>query len=579
MDTTKTILNKTVISDEMAFELLRKIDENGNSFTEEVTEFLNCIYSISSKMKDCIPTEGRILFWTRASYIQTENLSLLNLVSDIRDDVSILSMDPVFDMIKDHEKIRSFTFINHSSSDDYLNQLEEAFQREDAVIICNPALSKNDLIKWTRKIIQLAKRKEVPIVPVSFEIASGLKSDKSSDILKQSQKNNKKEIRINLGGMIPFESYSNLKTRVAAKLFVSHQKQIHKGRSGNFQTISSVTRPIDSKKLRKEIFSGETLGFTEDNKVILLFDYNTSPNVMQEISRLREVTFRKIGEGTGRKRDTDRYDKYYNHLVLWDDAQMEIVGAYRLGLCNKILLKYGPEGLYSNSLFGYSPEFVDQLSHAVECGRSFVQEKYWNSLALDYLWHGIGALLARRPEIKYLFGPVSISKSYSKAAREHLIFFYLKYFRAKRPDVKSRKPYLLSRSQESILSAQYPGVNYNIEFRLLKKNLKNLGFAVPTLYKQYTELCEPGGVQFYDFGVDPDFSNCIDGFINVDVAKITQKKRDRYISNKENSIQYAPSFLTMLEKSTPKNSNISTITKPSHIDLDLTEDKNKLILH
>jgi putative hemolysin len=148
--------------------------------------------------------------------------------------------------------------------------------------------------------------------------------------------------------------------------------------------------------------------------------YEAAPALMREIGRLRELTFRKVGEGTGRKIDLDEFDQYYQHIVLWDESQLEVVGAYRIAAGDVIYRRLGISGFYTSTLFRFSEEFEKYLPQSLELGRSFVQPNYWNSQALDYLWHGIGAYMAARPQYNYLFGPVSVSNSYSAEARELL---------------------------------------------------------------------------------------------------------------------------------------------------------------
>ncbi len=148
---------------------------------------------------------------------------------------------------------------------------------------------------------------------------------------------------------------------------------------------------------------------------------------MQEIGRLREIAFRTVGEGTGEKRDLDHFDQHYRHLILWDEDDLEIAGAYRIGEGHR--RNREPDyPLYSESLFQYSEQMETIFAAGVELGRSFVQPRYWGKRSLDYLWYGIGAYLRRHPEVRYLFGPVSLSQSYPKRARDLLVWFYRHYF-------------------------------------------------------------------------------------------------------------------------------------------------------
>ncbi|NLT50445.1 MAG: GNAT family N-acetyltransferase, partial [Ignavibacteria bacterium] len=288
---------------------------------------------------------------------------------------------------------------------------------------------------------------------------------------------------------------------------------------------------IDRKLINKELLESKLLGETKDGKKIILTDFNKSPNVMNEIARLREVTFRSIGEGTGKKMDFDEFDKYYSHLVVWDENELEIVGSYRIGFGKNIYEEIGLKGFYTSTLFNYSENFVAKIiTNSIELGRSFVQKKYWNSNALDYLWQGIGALIASNPDIKYLFGAVSISNSYSAPAKNRLVYYYNKWFGSVNNLAHSKNRFVIPKNEIEGLQTEFNGENFKSDFRILKKMLKQFGFSVPVLYKHYSELCEQDGVKFLDFGVDADFENCIDGLLVVDLEKIKAEKKERYIN-------------------------------------------------
>ncbi len=171
-----------------------------------------------------------------------------------------------------------------------------------------------------------------------------------------------------------------------------------------------------------------------------------------------------------------------------------------------------------------APYFAQDL----ELGRSFVQHKYWGKRSLDYLWFGIGAFLQRHPGFRYLFGPVSLSDHYPKAAKDLLIQFYTLYFGCTDGIASSKLPYLLPKDYPHSFS----GDNYKTDFNQLKHQLANMGMVVPTLYKQYTETYQAGGVHFIGFNIDPDFNHCVDGLVLADLNTLKPKKRARYMPSK-----------------------------------------------
>lgn len=185
--------------------------------------------------------------------------------------------------------------------------------------------------------------------------------------------------------------------------------------------MTTVVHPGDTKAIKKALYRSCLLGETRDGKKIFLYQFKDDCPVMQEIARLRELTFRTVEEGTGLAFDLDKFDVYYQHIVLWDDKDLEIVGAYRIGEGHHIMANLGVEGFYTQTLCDLHSEFTALLPNSIELGRSFVQPRYWGMHSLEYLWYGISAYLREQPDIKYLFGPVSISNAYPQQAKELII--------------------------------------------------------------------------------------------------------------------------------------------------------------
>jgi len=267
------------------------------------------------------------------------------------------------------------------------------------------------------------------------------------------------------------------------------------------------------------------LGHTGDGKEVRAGVLAKDAPLLREIGRLRELTFREVGEGSGRAVDLDRYDAWYEHIVLWDPAAMRIAGAYRVARCARLLADRGLEGLYTASLFDYADDMVPRLAEALELGRSFVVPAYWGSRSIDYLWQGIGAYLRAYPSIRYLVGAVSISASLPIAARAQIVAYYARYHADGRAHAAAKRPFAMEQP------ALFEDLDAATAMRLLRENLDALGATVPMLYKQYVELCEPGGARFLAFGVDPDFSDAIDGLIEVDLQRLKPNKRERYLGS------------------------------------------------
>ena len=350
-------------------------------------------------------------------------------------------------------------------------------------------------------------------------------------LVKEMFKQRRKHLPIRVGELIAFESYQQptLALKEKVKLFKRHLYRIGNNKKGVFETQAAIAMPEDRKELSRAVRACEHLGQTADGKSIYLYQHTHCSPIMREIGRLREIAFRAVGEGTNKRRDIDQYDSHYYHLVLWDDRDLEIVGAYRFGDAQALSKEGHPTGLYSATLFDYGENNEALFEHGLELGRSFIQPRYWGKRSLDYLWFGIGVFLSRYPKYRYLFGAVSLSNAYPDTAKDLLVQFYSTYFPAKFGSVTCKQPFYPAREPLHV----FTGDDYKAEFTTLKHLLANMGVNVPTLYKQYSEIAKADGVAFLGFNVDPDFNDCIDGLVVVDAMAITEKKRKRYLCHDE----------------------------------------------
>jgi putative hemolysin len=254
------------------------------------------------------------------------------------------------------------------------------------------------------------------------------------------------------------------------------------------------------------------------------------PRALQEIGRLRELTFRAAGEGTGKCADIDLFDAYYLHLFVWDAPAQAIAGAYRLGLVDRILAQQGKRGLYTASLFKYRTRLLDSLNPAIELGRSFVRAEYQRSFAaLLLLWRGIARFVVGAPQYAVLFGPVSISNNYTPASRR-LMVDYLSAYRAEASlagEVRPRQPF--DDETPSALAAGDPGARSIEELSRLIAQIEHDHKGVPVLLKQYLRL----GGRLLGFSVDRNFTDALDGLIMVDLRQTEPLMLARYMGKPE----------------------------------------------
>jgi len=531
-------------------EINRFMEENrdvtGFEFIDRVLDYFNFSYSVSSKERINIPSNGRVVIVANHPLGALDGLALLKLVGEVRRDVRIIANDVLMHFDPLQELFLPVDNLGKGTRKRDIARIVESLRNDEAVIVF-PAgeVSRAGLtgIKdgpWNSGFLMFARKSNAPILPMFvggknsalFYGLSTLNKSMSSLLLAHEMFNKRsKNLPIRIGEPIAFSQIDTLPvaSRIKAKLLKRHLYRIARNKSPLFKTEKTIAHPQNRQSLKQELREAELLGETSDGKKIYLFDYRSDSAVMAEIGRLREIAFRCVGEGTGRRRDLDKYDRHYRHLILWDEEDLEIAGAYRLAEVSRLDRSALSEQLYSAGLFDYDTRMAPYFEQGIELGRSFVQPRYWGRRSLDYLWYGIGAYLRSRPQVRYLFGPVSMSNSYPKRARDLLVWFYRHYF----PDPdglgRSNSPYVLDDETRAEMFRLFRGDDYAADFALLKEQLEFLGVSVPTLYKQYSELCEPGGVRFLDFGVDADFNYCVDGLVLVDTDYVKARKRRRYI--------------------------------------------------
>jgi len=520
----------------------------GLDSVEQMLEYLKIRCETDMAELENIPAQGAVVLVANHPIGTIDGLLLVKTVAAVRPDVKIVA-----NQILSHVKPLKNIFITINNMGDYasrqqIKNVQTHLQQQGALIIFpSGEVSRFGLKgisdgKWNSGFVRLAAGARAPIVPIHvkgrnslfFYLLSLIYKPLSTYLLVHEMFARKNQhIKIRIGKRIPYTTWYDGKTSASkqAKKFKRHTYKIGKGKNGIIQGEAPIALPfMDKVKLKAAVEACETLGSTIDGKLIKLYHYadtDTDTPILYELGRLREISFRAVGEGSGRRLDLDTYDDYYYHLILWDTQKLEIIGAYRFIPTAEEFSRDGGKRLYSYTLFNYHKEMNYVLEQGIELGRSFIQPAYWGKRGLDYLWQGIGAYLAHNQQCRYLFGPVSISAVMPAVARDLLISFYRIYFTPKQLIAVSKQPYPASLPQ---VLANFSGEDYQEDFRRLKNMLTNMNCSIPTLYKQYPELCEQGGVQFIDFGMDPDFNNCIDGLVLLDTKKLKASRYQRYIA-------------------------------------------------
>lgn len=518
----------------------------GLEFVEQVLDELNFDTRYKPKQIEHIPSEGKLVIIANHPIGSLDALALIKVLSTVRQDLKVVANRMLMSVAPMHELLLPVDNLSGMSKKIELSNIHQHLKKEGALLIF-PAgevsrLSPTGIkdCKWNSGFLRIAKKANCPILPVFIKAKNSplfygtslvYKPLASLLLVKEMFKQRQKSLDFEIGASIPPESYiiENLKDKEIVNLIRKQLYRLTTKKPLPLKTQMPIAVPECKKDLKKKIEQCQLLGKTQDDMHIYLYQYAGSSPIFRELGRLREIAFRAVGEGSGKRRDIDKYDMDYLHLVLWDSTQLELVGAYRLACADVIIKKYGLDGLYTSSLFTYTQAMTQYIKQGIELGRSFVQPKYWGRKSLDYLWYGIGAFIKNYPQYRYLFGAVTVSNTLPDQAKAMLVHYYQHYYKSDQTLATPNNEFKISQQQQAHYHTVFNGNNIKEDFVQLKHVLANIDTHIPTLFKQYTELCNPGGVTFLSFSIDPDFNNCIDGLVLVDLEKVKENKAERYL--------------------------------------------------
>ena len=398
---------------------------------------------------------------------------------------------------------------------------------------------------WEEGAVRLIKKANVPVIPIYFhaknsrlfyflsKISDTLRTAKlPSEVISQKGR----VIKVRIGKPISVKDQSELKEIPAFSAFIRRKTYML---ANPFEKKSKIlsTEKIKIKKSAKAIapqrnidsFSEEVALLRENNGKLLesknyeVFFCNAKdiPNLLHEMGRLREITFREVGEGTNKAIDLDLYDSYYHHLFLWDHVANCLVGSYRMGLGKEIYKKYGINGFYVQTLFRIEPELHQMMENTIEMGRAFIIKEYQQKpLPLFLLWKGIVHVTLRYPEYSYLMGGVSISNQFSDFSKSLMIEFmkshyYDPYIAQYIHPKKKYKVKLKDTDKDFVFDATKSDLK---KFDKIIDELEPGVLRIPVLLKKYVKQ----NARLVAFNVDPKFNNAVDGLMYIKVADIPE---------------------------------------------------------
>lgn len=394
--------------------------------------------------------------------------------------------------------------------------------------------------EWSTSALKLIKAAKVPVIPIYFKGSNslffyllGLIHPMLRAVKLPSELLNKKKriVKLRIGNPISVETQNSFSDIVQYGKFLRAKtyllgtafevkKFFHTSLKPSAK-VEDIIAPVDSVLLKKEVDS-----ITEDFLLFHMKNYSVFcapsiriPNVLNEIGRLREQTFRAVDEGTNRSIDLDEFDLYYSHLFIWDNDTDKIVGAYRVGKGKEVIDRYGIKGFYINTLFKIRTAILPVLYESIELGRSFIVEDYQRKpLPLFLLWKGILYFLIKNPEYRYLIGPVTISGKYTSVSKELIMKFILR-----------------SHWNKELASCIEPRCKYRVETNdpdvdvMLDSACQNIAMLdkiigdiepssdkLPVLLKKYISL----NAKIIGFNIDPKFNMCLDGLLILDLFDV-----------------------------------------------------------
>jgi putative hemolysin len=522
----------------------------GFDFVTAALDFLQARYTCAAEERARIPATGRLLIVANHPSGALDALALLDMVGSVRTDVRIIANDLLSVIEGLQGLLLPVRILGGRPATESLQAIEAALEAEQCVIVF-PAgevarLGLRGVTdgRWRRGFLRFARATGAPVLPIRIEArnsalfygASALFRPAGTALLAREMfARRARRVVLRIGrplslpdGVDPDRLLRQVRRDLHA-IGTRRERPLQLGRPPALEPASGppiepLIEPVQPAAVASDVALLPLLGQTSDGMEIRAGCVPTGSPLLREIGRLRELTFRAVGEGTGRRLDVDVYDGWYEHIVLWDAAASRVAGAYRVARGARILAERGLAGLYTASLFRYSDDVIPRLAAGMELGRSFVAPEYWGSRSIDYLWQGIGAYLVRYPGVRYLYGPVSMSAALPAEAREQIVAYYARYYGSQAGDAVSKQPFVYRAAPPD-----FDALDAATAFRVLRGNLDALGATLPMLYKQYTDLCEPGGARFLAFGVDADFSDSVDGLIEVDLDRLRPKKRARYL--------------------------------------------------
>ncbi len=526
--------------------------KQGIDFIDTLISELKLNYEVSEEELNRIPKSGPFITVSNHPFGGIDGMLMIKIITMVRPDYKVLAnflmqrVEPVKDFIlpvnpfEDRKDVKSsITGIKYA-----LKHLEDGnplgiFPAGEVSSYNMYTVGISDR-KWQISALKMIKKAGVPVVPVYFTGSNsrlfhllGLIHPSLRTVRLPSELFNKKKrvIRIRIGNPVTVREQSQFTDIdrygrfLRAKTFaLGSAIEVHKFFTPGIarsKKVEDVIPPVRREDLEQEVsqIRERYMLFESGEFQVFCAPSYCLPAVMNELGRLRENTFRLIGEGTNRSIDIDEFDLYYNHLFVWDNSEKKIVGSYRVGKGKDIMTQYGINGFYIKSLFRINHRFYPVLEQSLELGRSFIVADYQKKpLPLFLLWKGILYFLIKNPEYRYLIGPVSISNRFSNFSKGMIIrYIMLNHYNHKFAKyIRSRKKFVVGESRDldtEIIMETADDLN---KFDKFIKDIETSNYNMPVLLKKY--LKQNG--EIIGFNIDPKFNDALDGLLILDLYDV-----------------------------------------------------------
>ena len=516
-------------------------DYQGREFADHLIENMGIIIDVSPEQLESIPKEGGFVMVSNHPFGGIEGVMLLSAIAKVRPDFKLMAnfilshipnLKECFFSVNPFEKNPEWK----SSVGGIKGAMLHIAAGNGLGVFPAGEVSRyrgHDYPEdqaWSTSIARIIKNANVPVIPVFWDGCNSklfYLEDKihhmvgTSRLTKELINKHDRCFNLQIGKPIlpaevaTYEKPADLAAYLRSRSYALEANVPAKPVEKKEVKQAEIDAPSDLSLMLSELeaIREKAFLFSASDFECYLADYEDIPNLMHEIARLREETFRAIGEGTGKNLDQDEFDSHFKHLILWDKVKQKIVGCYRLGIGSEIVPKYGIKGFYVSTLVNISESFVPYLEHTIELGRSFVALDYQKEvLPLVLLLRGLSDVVVRYPNIKHFIGPVSISSWYPKFYQSMIV----KYVTEKHPvsddlaymatPMTPFRPDFLKVDADVLMHGNMESID---KFDKFMFRLSNGQYRLPTLFKKYLKL----NAKFLCFNVDPDFNDTLDSLL------------------------------------------------------------------